>query len=119
MLDRTLRSWLVALVAVLGVVVGSGPAHAGGKNAIRAIAIADDQGTTTIRAQGADTPTFTVYKLERPTRVVIDIARPGVRGYGRNRTERSIDSASLLTVLLSIIRPTSTTSGMPLSARSG
>ena len=75
MLDKKPRFWFVALAAMVGIAVTRVPASAGGKNAIRAVAIADDQGTTTIRAQGGETPTFTVYKLERPTRVVVDIAQ--------------------------------------------
>ncbi len=49
-------------------------AFADGKNEIRAVAFSEDPGgTTLVRVRGAQTPTFTVYKLERPSRVVIDV----------------------------------------------
>ncbi len=67
-------SVLVAVAAMIAV-AGSRPAHAGGKNQIRGVAIRHDAGATTVRIQGSGTPTFTVYKLERPTRVVVDVAQ--------------------------------------------
>src|SRR5262245_52230633 len=48
-------------------------ARADGKNEIRAVTFDEDAGTTRIHIRSAQTPTFTVYKLERPTRVVIDV----------------------------------------------
>ncbi|MFN0248252.1 MAG: type IV pilus secretin PilQ [Kofleriaceae bacterium] len=49
-------------------------ALADGKNEIRAVAFSEDpNGTTLVRVRGAQTPTFTVYKLERPSRVVVDV----------------------------------------------
>ncbi|MBP8809150.1 MAG: AMIN domain-containing protein, partial [Kofleriaceae bacterium] len=72
MIDRTLTTIVaVTALALCGVF---GEAAAGPDNQIGAVAIDDDRGTTTIRLRGSDTPTFTVYKLERPTRVVVDLA---------------------------------------------
>ncbi|MDQ3301284.1 MAG: AMIN domain-containing protein, partial [Myxococcota bacterium] len=53
--------------------LASSTARADGKNEIRAITFDEDAGTTRIHVRGAQTPTFTVYKLERPSRVVIDV----------------------------------------------
>ncbi len=69
------RPWLVALGLLAVVALAAPAAHASGKNVIRGVSIRDDAGTTSIRIQGTVTPTFTVYKLERPTRVVVDVAR--------------------------------------------
>ena len=72
MLDRTLRTSIIALCAVA--VLGVAPAWAGARNQVGAVAIDSDRDVTTIRVRGSETPTFTVYKLERPTRVVVDLA---------------------------------------------
>lgn len=69
------RPWLVALGLLAVVALAAPAAHASGKNVVRGVSIRDDAGTTSIRIQGTVTPTFTVYKLERPTRVVVDVAR--------------------------------------------
>ncbi len=50
-------------------------ARADGPNEIRAVSFDEDAGVTRIRVRGAQTPTFTVYKLEKPSRVVIDVPR--------------------------------------------
>jgi len=70
--DRTLRTCIIALCAAA--VLGVAPAWAGARNQIGAVAIDSDRDVTTIRVRGSETPTFTVYKLERPTRVVVDLA---------------------------------------------
>ncbi|MBA3538716.1 MAG: AMIN domain-containing protein, partial [Deltaproteobacteria bacterium] len=68
-----MKIW-IATVFVATAVVGSPPAHADGKNEIRSVLFEDDAtGTTRVRVRGEKTPTFTVYKLERPTRVVVDV----------------------------------------------
>jgi len=43
-------------------------ARADSKNEIRSVTFDEDGGTTRIHVRGAQTPTFTVYKLERPSR---------------------------------------------------
>lgn len=65
----------------LAVMLWALPAHADGLNQIRSLSYTTEEadkdatpGTTTIRIRGSATPTFTVYKLDRPARVVIDIA---------------------------------------------
>src|SRR5215831_18103592 len=64
------RIWIAAVVAFA---VAPSSARGDGKNEIRAVSFDDDAGTTRVHVRGAQTPTFTVYKLERPSRVVVDV----------------------------------------------
>src|SRR5579863_5501060 len=84
------RIQVVALV--LATIGASPPARADGKNEVRAVTFDEDSGVTRVHVRGAQTPTFTVYKLDRPARVVVDLpqARLGdaLRGH---------DSAAVLT----------------------
>src|SRR5215471_13221231 len=66
------RSWIAA-ITVAAAVVSPSVVRADSKNEIRAVTFEDDGGTTRVHVQGAQTPTFTVYKLEKPSRVVIDV----------------------------------------------
>lgn len=72
------RSLIAAVVVVASTTIAP-IAHADGKNEIRAVTFdeAVGPGVTSVHVRGADAPTFTVYKLDRPTRVVIDM--PGSR----------------------------------------
>ncbi len=65
------RSWIAAVVVAAALLPS--PARADRKNEIHAVTFDEDAGTTRVHVQGAQTPTFTVYKLERPSRVVIDV----------------------------------------------
>src|SRR5215467_9973171 len=61
-----------ALVAVVCVIAGAARAGAApGVNAIQKLDTREDGGTTVVTIVGTTTPTFTVYKLERPERVVV------------------------------------------------
>ncbi|HEY4182730.1 MAG TPA: type IV pilus secretin PilQ [Kofleriaceae bacterium] len=62
---------LAAVVCVAALAPAA--AYAEGKNEIRAVAFSEDAGMTKVVVRGALTPTFTVYKLEKPSRVVIDV----------------------------------------------
>jgi len=68
------RTWIAAF-AVIASTTTVRIAHADGKNEIRAVTFdeAGGAGATNVHVRGADAPTFTVYKLERPARVVIDM----------------------------------------------
>ena len=68
-------NYMFATLAVAAAaLLAAGPAFADGKNEIRAVTFDDDAaGTTRVHVRGASTPTFTVYKLERPSRVVLDV----------------------------------------------
>ena len=68
----TPKTWIAA-VAVIASMTIAPVAHADGKNEVRAVTFDEDSGTTRVHVRGAQTPTFTVYKLERPMRVVIDL----------------------------------------------
>src|SRR5947207_1846273 len=62
------RSWIVAVA----VVMGTGAAHAG-INEVKTVSFDADAATTHVVVRGTQTPTFSVYKLEKPTRVVVDV----------------------------------------------
>jgi type IV pilus assembly protein PilQ len=62
----------IATFVVFAATLSAREAHAD-KNEIRAVTFDDDGATTRVNVRGATTPTFTVYKLERPSRVVIDV----------------------------------------------
>ncbi len=64
------RTWIAAAVVTYAI---SASAHAETTNEVRAVTFTDDGGVTRVNVRGAETPTFTVYKLERPSRVVIDL----------------------------------------------
>ena len=66
-------TWIA--VAAIATATMTSTALADGKNEIRAVTFDEDAGTTRIQVRGAETPTFTVYKLERPSRVVLDVPR--------------------------------------------
>lgn len=74
MIASTRTVWVASLV-VLAAVAISRPVWAESRNQIRAITFSEDSGTTKVRIAGSEVATFTVYKLERPSRVVLDVAR--------------------------------------------
>ena len=65
----------------------AGPA--GGGNTIRSIRVNEQADRTEVLITGSEKPTFTVFKLEHPSRLFIDIvganARPGKRLLDGNR----------------------------------
>ncbi|MEZ4362854.1 MAG: type IV pilus secretin PilQ [Kofleriaceae bacterium] len=66
--------WVVPIIAVAAMMAAR-PVHAESRNQIRAITFTEDAGTTRVKIAGSEEAIFTVYKLERPSRVVLDIAR--------------------------------------------
>src|SRR5579883_1292138 len=72
---ETRKIWRV--VAACAAIALAAPAHAiaDTRNEVRAVTFDEDAatGVTRVHVRGAQTPTFTVYKLERPSRVVIDL----------------------------------------------
>ena len=85
------RIFIAAVVALASTMVAPS-AFADGKNEIRAVSFDEASGTTNVHVRGADTPTFTVYKLERPSRVVVDIPQARL-----SETMKSHDSAAVFT----------------------
>ncbi|MEO8704997.1 MAG: type IV pilus secretin PilQ [Kofleriaceae bacterium] len=65
----------IAAVVVVAIATVPTAARADGPNEIRAVTYDEDAAMTRVHVRGAQTPTFTVYKLERPSRVVIDVPR--------------------------------------------
>lgn len=81
---------LLAAVAVLA--MGTSSQRAEANNEVRAVTVTEDAGTTLVHVRGEQTPTFTVYKLERPSRVVIDMPQARL-----SEALRGHESASVLT----------------------
>ena len=77
MIATTRPPWAIPLVAAIFVaaLAPGNLAVADSVNRIRAITFTEDSGTTQVRIAGSEVATFTVYKLERPSRVVLDLAR--------------------------------------------
>jgi type IV pilus assembly protein PilQ len=77
--------YLIAAAVVIAAFGTSTSARADARNEVRAVSFAEDGGMTRVHVRGATTPTFTVYKLERPSRVVIDLPQArlaeGLRGH--------------------------------------
>ncbi len=63
----------VGLISLL-VMLGGGTASAD-ENRITSVRSHEAEGTTTIHIRGTSSPTFSVYKLDRPSRVVVDLAK--------------------------------------------
>jgi type IV pilus assembly protein PilQ len=66
------KAWIAATIALCAIGVHS-PARADDKNEVRAVTFEDDHGITRVHVRGAQTPTFSVYKLDKPARVVVDL----------------------------------------------
>jgi type IV pilus assembly protein PilQ len=81
---------LLAAVAVIA--MGTSSQRAEANNEVRAVTFTEDAGTTLVHVRGEQTPTFTVYKLERPSRVVIDMPQARL-----SEALRGHESASVLT----------------------
>ena len=72
----------IALAATLCLMGVSFPVHAvRGLNRLQGISTAKKGAVTKIYLQLKSKPTFTVYRLERPTRVIVDLANTSVKGY--------------------------------------
>jgi len=71
-----------------GVLASAGPARAGDANVIRAIGVAERDGALELSVQGSRPPAYSVFKLQDPQRLVVDmagadvsaLAAPGVVG---------------------------------------
>jgi hypothetical protein len=74
-----LRRTVVAASALAMLWASSASAGRAG-NQIRSVDHGERDGATTLRIRGSGTPTFTVYKLDRPSRVVVDVASAALDG---------------------------------------
>jgi hypothetical protein len=64
--------WISVAVVVM---LAGRQAHAGATGEIRAVEVSETAEVTRIKLRAASSLAFTVYKLERPTRVVIDVPK--------------------------------------------
>lgn len=117
---KTLWIPLALVVVALGAAT---PAHAGAKNQIRAVTVDESGGVASVKVRGSQTATFTVYKLERPTRVVIDVAQasldeavrgahetaatwtPGTWAVSQVAAQEMSDGGALVRVVVTLARP--------------
>ncbi len=90
-MSMTARNWIAAF-AVVAAMSSSPLVHADARNEVRAVSFDEDGGITRVHVRGAQTPTFTVYKLERPSRVVVDLPQSRLA-----ESLRGQESATVLT----------------------
>jgi type IV pilus assembly protein PilQ len=62
------------LAVLLGSALALSPARAGEPNSIRAVDVADRDGAVELTIQGSRAPSYTVFKLQDPPRLVVDLA---------------------------------------------
>src|SRR5262245_21054602 len=85
-------SCIASTAIVLG--LASSSVRAESPNEITAVTYSDDGATTKVRVRGAQTPTFTVYKLEKPSRVVVDVPRAKLSDSLRGHESSTVYTAS-------------------------
>src|SRR5438132_4890805 len=90
-----------AWVVILGVLMSAAfaspkPSAPGGMAAVEALRVTEEGARTVVTIVGNATPTFTVFKLERPSRVVIDVANAEL---GKSIETESLGSTWSLTGL--------------------
>ncbi len=59
-------------------------------NSVLGLGSNTDSAKTTLRIKGSTTPTFTVYKLENPSRVVIDLVGASLRTKGQREANKAV-----------------------------
>ena len=92
-----MRLTCIAVVAIATAV----PAHAEPRTEIRGLSFTETADTTRIAIRASRTPTFTVYKLERPTRIVLDL--PAARLHESLATQDSATAFAASTWAVSTI----------------
>src|SRR5262245_10402759 len=75
LLTTSMRVFLAVSILSVGV-ANAAPAV----NGVSKIGVREEGATTVVTVSGTATPTFTVYKLERPERVVVDLANARLLG---------------------------------------
>ena len=75
---RTLSVFLVALLMGVGVPALAGPPNGGaqdrGANQVSGLQVEQESDGTYLRLQSSETPSFSVFKLKRPLRLVVDVS---------------------------------------------
>ena len=74
------RRCLTLSFAALVAFAQPGVTRGDGANVVRAVSARADGGRTVITIRGSATPSFTAYRLERPTRLVVDLAGGRLEG---------------------------------------
>jgi type IV pilus assembly protein PilQ len=76
------QSQIVAGIALAGLLAwpGSGSAAPPGPNVIRAVDVADRDGSVEVEIRASRAPSYTVFKLQDPTRLVVDVSGGDVSG---------------------------------------
>lgn len=75
MVDAIRKNWLLGALSMGSIAIVAPAAHADSRNEVQAVTYSEANGVTTIRIRGSEAALFTAYKLERPSRVVIDLAQ--------------------------------------------
>jgi len=71
---------LLVRALVFGALLTAGPARAGDVNVIRAIDVQERDGALELSVQGSRPPSYSVFKLQDPQRLVLDLAGADVSG---------------------------------------
>ncbi|MBP9084979.1 MAG: type IV pilus secretin PilQ [Kofleriaceae bacterium] len=88
------KNWLLGALSVGTIAIVAPAAHAEGRNEVQAVTFAEANGVTTIRIRGSEAALFTAYKLERPARVVIDLAQSRLAEVVRGSHETGVSFAA-------------------------
>src|SRR5882724_2442098 len=110
------RLWFVI---ALTVVATSTYARAGATSEIRAVDVSSNAETTRIRLRAAKALSFSVYKLEKPSRVVVDLSRarlaeslaahdmltPNTWGVSTVSVQQVEDAGNVVRVSVTLARP--------------
>ena len=75
MVDAIRKNWLLGALSMGSIAIVAPSAQADSRNEVQAVMYSEANGVTTIRIRGSEAALFTAYKLERPSRVVIDLAQ--------------------------------------------
>lgn len=75
MLVANRKNWVIHALSAATVCLVAPAVQAEARTQIRGISHHEQDGVTTIRIRGSEALVFTAYKLERPARVVIDVAQ--------------------------------------------
>jgi len=80
MKTQTKRLAAVALASLLATPAGAGAEATGQANAVRAIDVGDAGGALELAIRASRAPSYTVFKLQEPPRLVVDLAGADVTG---------------------------------------
>ena len=94
MVEAMRKNWLLGALSVGTIAIVAPAAHAEGRNEVQAVTFAEANGVTTIRIRGSEAALFTAYKLERPARVVIDLAQSRLAEVVRGSHETGVSFAA-------------------------